>query len=52
MNIWKSVTIILDKLSVGMNPPVDIVVNARLKESRSLIFISLYKDITKIVEIK
>ena len=39
------VSIILDKLSVGINPPEDIVVKARLKESKSLILIKLNKKI-------
>ena len=40
---------ILDKLSFGMNPPDEIVVNARLTESSNLKSIILYKKITKIV---
>ena len=47
--ICRLVSIILDKLFVGMKPPEDIVVKARLKESSSLIPIKLYKKITKIV---
>ena len=43
---------ILDKLSVGIKPPEDIVVKARLKASRSRISIKVYKKITKIVEKK
>ena len=43
---------ILDRLSFGINPPEDIVVKAKLKESRSLKSIELYKKIIKIVEIK
>ena len=43
---------ILDKLVFVINPPEEIVVNARLNESRSLIFANLYKKITKIVEKK
>ena len=39
----------LDKLSVGIKPPDDIVVKAKLKESSSLISIKLYKKITKTV---
>jgi hypothetical protein len=46
------VSMILDKLSVGINPPEDIVVKARLKASRSLTSIKLYKKITKTVEKK
>ena len=42
-------SIILDKLSVGINPPEDIVVKARLNASKSLILIKLYKKITKTV---
>ena len=42
----------LDKFSVGINPPEDIVVKARLKASKSLISIKLYKKITKRVEKK
>ena len=52
IKICKSVSIILDKLSVGIKPPEDIVVKAKLKESRSRISIKLYKKITKIVEKK
>ena len=43
---------ILDNLSVGIKPPEDIVVKARLKASRRRISIELYKKITKIVEKK
>jgi hypothetical protein len=50
--ICKLVSIMLDKLSVGMKPPEDIVVKARLKASRSRISTKLYKKITKIVEKK
>ena len=42
----------LDKFSVGINPPEDIVVKAKLKESKSLTSVMLYKKITKIVEKK
>ena len=42
----------LDKLLFGINPPEDILVKAKLKESRSLKPTKLYKKITKIVEIK
>ena len=52
IKICKSVSMILDKLSDGINPPEDIVVKARLKASRSLISIRLYKKITKTVEEK
>ena len=41
--ICNLVSIILDKFSVGINPPEDIVVKARLKESKSLILIKLNK---------
>ena len=37
------------KLSFGINPPEDTVVNAKLKESKSLIPASEYKKIMKIV---
>ena len=47
-----SLFIILDKFSSGINPPEDIVVKARLKASRSLTLIKLYKKITKAVEKK
>ena len=50
--ICKLLFTILDKLSVGIKPPEDIVVNAMLNESRSLTFTKLYKKITKIVEKK
>ena len=46
------VSMILDKFSVGINPPEDIVVKAKLKESKSLTSIKVYKKITKIVEKK
>ena len=46
----KSLLTILDKLSIGINPPEDIVVKARLKASKRRISINLYKKITKIVE--
>ena len=42
----------LDKLSVGIKPPEDMIVKARLKASKSLILIKLYKKITKTVEKK
>ena len=41
-----------DKLSTGINPPEDMVVKAKLKESRSLKPTKLYKKIIKIVEEK
>jgi hypothetical protein len=44
------VSIILDKFSVGIKPPEDIVVKARLKASRSRISVKLYKKITNKVE--
>ena len=50
--ICRLVSIILDKFSVGIKPPEDIVVKARLKASRSRISIKVYKKITKIVEKK
>ena len=50
--ICKLLSKILDKLPVGINPPEDMVVKARLNESRSLILTKLYKKITKIVEEK
>ena len=43
---------ILDKFVFVVKPPEEIVVKARLNESRSLIFVNLYKKITKIVEKK
>ena len=46
------VSIIFDRLSIGINPPEDMVVKAKLNESRSLILTKLYKKITKIVEVK
>ena len=42
----------LDKLSFGKKPPEDTLEKARLTESKSLKSIKLYKNITKIVEIK
>jgi len=48
-NIWKSPVKILDKLLLGINPPDEITVKAKFTESRSLRFIMLYKNITKIV---
>ena len=50
--IFKFVEVISIKLPVGINPPEDIVVKARLTASRSLILINAYKKITKIVEKK
>ena len=50
--IWEFVTIILDKLAVGIKPPDDIVVKARLKASSNLMSIKLYKKIIIIVEEK
>ena len=50
--ICNSVSIIFDKLIEGINPPEDITVKARLKESISLISSKLYKKITKIVIIE
>ena len=41
-----------DKFSTGRKPPEDIVVKAKLNASKSLIFIKVYKKITKIVERK
>ena len=43
--ICKLFSIILDKSSVGIKPPEDIVVKARLKASRNRILINLYKKI-------
>ena len=43
---------ISDKLLLGINPPEDIVVKAKLKASRSLRSIKLYKNITRIVDEK
>ena len=51
-NICKLFIRIFDKLSLGTNPPEDILVKARLTESRSLKSVKLYKNITKIVEEK
>ena len=50
--ICKLVSITLDKLFVGIKPPEDIVVKAKLNASKSLILIKLYIKITKIVEKK
>ena len=52
INVCKFVSIIFDKFSVGINPPEDTVVKARLNESKSLISVKLYKKITNIVEEK
>ncbi len=43
---------ILDKLFFGRNPPEDMAVKAKLKESRSLMFDRLNKKIIKIVDKK
>ena len=48
--ICRLVSMIFDKLSVGINPPEDIVVKAKLNESRSRTSINLYRKITKIVD--
>ena len=50
--ICRLFSIILVKFVVGKKPPAEIVVNDRLKESKSLISTILYKKITKIVDIK
>ena len=50
--ICKFVTTISDRLSVGTNPPEDMVVNARLTASSNLMSTKLYKKTTKIVEEK
>ena len=50
--IWRLLFTILDKLSVGIKPPEEIVVKAKLNASRSLMFTRLYKKITKTVEKK
>ena len=50
--VCKSSCKIFDKLASGINPPEDILVNAKLKASKSLKSIKLYKKITKIVEVK
>ena len=43
---------ISDKLSLGIKPPEEIEVNAKLKESKSLKPTKLYKKIIKIVDRK
>ena len=43
---------ISDKLFIGINPPEDMLVKAKLKASSSLKSIKLYKKMTKIVEKK
>ena len=43
---------ILDIFSLGIKPPEDILVKAKLTESSNLKFVKLYKIIIKIVEIK
>ena len=50
--ICKLLSIILDKLFVGIKPPEAIVVKARLKASKRRMSIKLYKKITKTVEKK
>ena len=52
IKIWRLFSTILVKSWVGINPPEDIVVKAKLNESRSLIPTKLYKKITKSVEKK
>ena len=37
INIWNSLFIIFDKLFVGINPPDETTVNAKLNASKSLI---------------
>ena len=51
-NICKLFIRIFDKLPSGINPPEDMLVKARLTESRSLKSVKLYKNITKIVDEK
>ena len=41
-----------DKLFLFINPPEDIAVNAKLKESKSLILVKFNKKITKTVDVK
>ena len=48
----KNASKILDKLSLGINPPDDIIVKDKLNASKSLKSIKLYKKITKTVEKK
>tara|TARA_B100001123_G_scaffold370080_1_gene432238 strand:+ start:293 stop:478 length:186 start_codon:yes stop_codon:yes gene_type:complete len=52
IKICKSFFNMSDKLLLGINPPEDMVVKAKLKESTSLRSIILYKNITKTVEKK
>tara|TARA_B100001750_G_C14953937_1_gene324943 strand:+ start:289 stop:501 length:213 start_codon:yes stop_codon:yes gene_type:complete len=52
INICKSFTKTLDRLSSGKKPPADILVNDILNASRSLRSTKLYKKITKIVKLK
>ena len=52
MKVCKSFFKINDKFSLGINPPEDMLVKAKLKESRSLKSTKLYKKITNIVETK
>ena len=51
-NICKLFCSIMTKLLSGINPPEDIVVKARWKESRSLKSTNEYKKITKTVDEK
>ena len=52
IKICKSFLTILDKFFSGMKPPDDIVVNARWRESNSLILVKVNKKIIKSVDIK
>ena len=50
--ICKLLPKISDKLFIGINPPEDMLVKAKLKASSNLKSIKLYKKMTKIVEKK
>ena len=52
IKVCNLVSMIFDKFTVGINPPEDIVVKAKLKQSKSLTSIKVYKKITKTVEKK
>tara|TARA_B100001123_G_C14339472_1_gene642452 strand:- start:74 stop:265 length:192 start_codon:yes stop_codon:yes gene_type:complete len=52
MKAFELSVIILERFSLGINPPEDMLVKARLNESRSLKSTNVYKKIQTIVEDK
>ena len=52
IKIWRPLVVIRLKLFFERKPPEDMVVEAKLNESKSLMFDMLNKKITKIVENK